>query len=290
MSSIAEIRHRIKVVSETQKITKAMYLISSSKRRKAVQMHDRNLIYFNKVRADIRFILDNLGDVRHEFFHPRSGVRTAYLVISADKGMCGGYNQNVLNLAYQHMKGRDERFIFTVGQMTREYFERKGMQPDVEFLHIIQKPMLQDARAITESLCELYEQNMMDEVYVAYTHMESAIKPTPRVMRLLPILHEDFDGVETLQPGRATLSYHPSKQAVLDALVPQYLVGQIYGALVHSFASEQCARMAAMDASTRNADEMLTKLTLEMNRARQAAITQELTEIISGAEFQATQR
>lgn len=290
MSSITEIRHRVKVVEETRKITKAMYLIASSKMRRAIDLHDKNLEYFKKVRSDIRFILDNAGNLKHPFFGRRPGMRTAYLVIAADKGMCGSYNQNVLNLAYRHMQDRDERYIFTVGQMTREFFEQRGMEPDVEFLHIIQNPRLNDARAITENLCELYEQDMLDEVFVVYTDMESSVKQTPRVLRLLPILREDFAEAEVMEPAALRLNYHPSRQAVLDALVPQYLIGQIYGSLVQAFASEQCIRMSAMDSSTRNADEMLGKLKVELNRARQAAITQELTEIISGSEFTAGQQ
>ncbi len=287
MSSIAEIRHHLKVIDDTHKITRAMYMISSSKMRKAVAQENRNLVYFNQVRSDIRYLLESVSPIDHPYFKHRSTSRAAYLVIAADKGMCGGYNANVLNLAYNHMKEHDECYLLTVGQMTREYFERLGIVSDIEFLHVIQAPNLEDARNITFQLTHLYETGQLDEVYVVYTHMDSMAKQTPRVLQMLPVVPESFSDAELFHEPSTIIDFHPSPKAVLDVLVPQYLIGLTYATLVQSYASEQCARMAAMDASNRNADEMSAKLTIELNRARQAAITQELTEIIAGADSMA---
>jgi len=284
MSAIAEIRHHTKVVEETRKITKAMHMISSSKMKRAVRMHQLDQAYFNHVRASIKFILANSSELTHPFFRHRPGERTAYLVIAADKGLCGAYNQNVLKLVDQHMKTRNETSIFTIGQMAREHFQRADIMVDVEYLHVIADPQLQDAREITMALCELYNLDQLDEVYVAFTQMHSVMRQQAQLLRLLPILKEDFEDVTPLHAPTFELAFHPSPKAVLDLLVPQYLIGLTYGMLVESFASEQCARMAAMDAATRNADEMLGKLSLSLNRARQGAITQELSEIIGGAE------
>ena len=290
MNSIAEIRHHLKVIEDTHKITRAMYMISSSKMRKAVAQENRNLVYFNQVRADLRYLLESVSPIDHPYFKHRSTNRAAYLVIAADKGLCGGYNANVLNLAYNHMKTHNECYLLTIGQMTREYFERLGIVSDIEFLHIIQSPSLEDARNITFQLTHLYEDDQLDEVYVVYTHLDSMSKQTPRVMQLLPVLPESFSDAELFHEPSNEIDFHPSPKDVLDVLVPQYLVGLTYAALVQAYASEHCARMAAMDASNRNAQEMTGKLTIELNRARQAAITQELTEIIGGADAMAHQQ
>lgn len=286
MSSIAEIRHRARVVGETRKITKAMYLISSVKMKKAVRMHDFHTQYFRRVRSDMRFILENTPHITHAYFNMRMGRRAAYLVIAGDKGLCGAYNANVMNAAWRHMheKEREGRYVFCIGQVTREFFERRGVTPDVEYLNVSQNPDLSIARAITLELCDLFEKNMLDEVYVAFTEMESIAVQTPRILRLLPILHGDFENAEILHQRTAALNYHPSARGVFDALVPQYLIGLVYNALVQSYGSEQCARMNAMDNSTRNADDMIRQLSLDLSRARQNAITQEITEIVAGAE------
>ncbi len=286
MSEIPEIRHRLRVVGDTRKITRAMYLISSAKMQKALRMHERNDLYFHRVRSDIRFILDNSPSAKeHPYFQQRASKNAAYLVIAGDKGMCGAYNDDVLKLARgvieRHREGQAS--IFTIGQTAAVYFYRLDMQPDVQYLHISQNPQLASAREITQELVDLYEKKLLDEVYVVYTHMISSTKLQPTVMRLLPILAEDFAEVEIMHKDTAELEYYPSKDVVLEKLVPQYLIGLTYSACVQAYASEHCARMTAMDASTRNADEMIGKLRLELNRARQAAITQELNEIIAGA-------
>ena len=286
MSAMPEIRHRLRVVEDTRKITRAMYLISSAKMKRAMAMHDRNEVFFHRVRSDVLHIVD-YTDAENEspFFTLREGGRAAYLIIAGDKGMCGAYNDDVLRLAERTIAQRAHKqvFLFTVGHMASAYFERKGMEPDVRYLHVSQNPQLYSARDITLEMCELYEAGQLDEVYVVYTHMESTTRIVPTVMRLLPIVREDYAHVEQLHPHPPDLIFHPSPEEVLARLVTQLLIGLTYTACVQAYASEHCARMTAMDASTRNADEMLGKLRLELNRARQAAITQELTEIIAGA-------
>lgn len=285
MSSIAEIRHHIKVVRDINKITRAMYLISSAKMKKAMRMHDQNLIYFTRVRSDIRFIMDNAQEsIRNPFFR-QHGKKAGYVVIAGDKGLCGGYNSEVLRLARRTMQdgNHEQRCLFTIGHMASEYFLRRGMNPDVNFLHIIQDPSLANARQITSTLCKLFRDKELDEVYIIYTVMEKVGQLKPTVLRLLPVLKEDFDHTPILHAPTGELTFHPSASEVLDSMVPHYLVGLVYSALAQSYASEHSARMSAMDAATRNANEMLEKLSLEMNHARQAVITQEISEIISGS-------
>ncbi len=285
MSSIAEVRHHINVVRDINKITRAMYLISSAKMKKAMRMHDQNLIYFTRVRSDIRFIMENVKSSLANSFFREHGKKTGYVVIAGDKGLCGGYNSEVLKLAKRTIQDgvHDQRRLFTIGHMASEYFSRLGMNPDVNFLHVIQDPSLENARQITSSLCKLYRDKELDEVYVIYTVLEKVGQLKPTVLRLLPVLNEDFMDAPILHAPTSPLTFLPSASEVLEAMVPHYLVGLVYSALAQSYASEHSARMTAMEAATRNADEMLGRLSLELNHARQAVITQEISEIISGS-------
>lgn len=284
MSSVAEIRHHIRVVGDIRKITKAMYLISSAKIKKAMRMHEQNLTYFLRVRSDIRFIMENMEMPIRNPYYRRHGRKTGYVVIAGDKGLCGGYNGEVLKLARKTIAdgAHEERCLLTIGHIAADYFAHLGMHPDVKFLHVIQDPKLRHARDITALLCGLFRDKELDEVSIIYTMMEKVGKLTPTVLRLLPVLQEDFADAAILHPPTATLTFHPSAAEVLDAMVPHYLTGLVYSALVQSYASEHSARMEAMDAATRNAEEMTDKLTLSLNHARQSQITQEIAEIISG--------
>ncbi|MDR0898495.1 MAG: ATP synthase F1 subunit gamma [Oscillospiraceae bacterium] len=286
MSSIPEIRRRIKAVEDTRKITRAMYLISSAKMQKALKMHERNLPYFERVQSDMKYIVENTdAELHNKYFRQTCCKRAVYLVIAADKGLCGAYNADVLKLAdHQIAQGCHEQvFVFTIGLMASLHFQRRGIDPDVHYVHIAQDPSLTACRQVALELCDMYEQDMFDEAYIIFTNMKSSRVIKPEVLRLLPVLPEDFVEVESFHESTGELEFHPSEGDVLNALVPQHLIGLVYSACVQSYASEQSARMLAMDASTRNADEMLDKLKMERNRARQAAITQELTEITSGA-------
>jgi len=282
MHNAYEIKRRIKVIQETKQITKAMYLISSSKLNKALGRYRANLLYFNKIRQTIKDILVHSHDISHPCCQPRKGGRAAYIVIAADKGLCGSYNHNVLQEAILHMENKEEKYIFVVGQVAREFFLRKNYNIDIEFLYASQNPTFFNAREIGEDIINLYNNNMMDEVYIVYTRMESNFTQYPRVMKILPIELESFKDIELDYDYSGDILYHPSPEAVFDLLIPKYVIGLIYGALVQSFASEQQARMMAMDTAIKNADEMISKLQLEYNRARQESITQELAEIMGG--------
>ena len=285
MNSVAEIRQHIRSVEDTSKITRAMYLISSSKMKKALRMHDENMRYFRQVRSDIRFIFDNTSLAMDNDYYRAHGNHAAYIVIAGDKGLCGGYNQEVCKHALTSIldSRHQQTALLTVGHMAGEYFSRLGMHPDVHYAHVIQDPSLQNARSIMQEMRTLFRTNVFDEVYVIYTMQEKLGAPQPRTLRLLPVLREDFEDAEILHKPTAPLGYYPSQREVLENIIPHYLVGLFYSALVQSYASEQYARMTAMDAATRNADEMLARLKLELNHARQSLITQEITEIISGS-------
>lgn len=284
MASIADIRHHMRVVSQTRQITRAMHMISTAKMKKGLARYEANLTYLTEVRQTIKDVLTHVEGRKQGYLRRPKGNRAAHIIIAADKGLAGGYNSGVLQLAEEHMKAYEESNIFCIGQMAREYLERRGYVIDIEFAHVIQDPTLYHARQIAETVLELYNQNMLDEVYIVYTKRISTMVQKPEVIRLLPVRVEDFDDVEASVSSQEEILYEPSVTRLMELLIPQYLIGVIYSALVQSFASEQCARMNAMDAATRNANEMMDRLGHELNRARQSQITNEIAEIIAGAD------
>ena len=284
MASTGDIKHSIRSISETEQITRAMHLISTSKMRKAISKFESNHVYFERVQSAIKDILLHSHDISHPYIGESNGGKAAYVVIAADKGLCGGYNHDVLNLALEYMQKSEERYILTVGQEARAFFDRRKYMVDVEFLHVSQNPTLFNARNITTDILELYENGIMDEVYIVYTHFISALRHEPKVLKLLPLSMSNLMEVQTETQYNAQLEYHPSPKEVFDILVPQYIIGLVYGCLVQSYASEQSARMTAMESATDNAEKMIDKLSKEYNRARQQAITTEISEIIGALE------
>lgn len=283
MRSITDIKSRIKSIGETRQITNAMELISISKLKRAQQKFERNLAYFEKLKVTIKDIVVHSKGIFHKYLSRRSGSRAAYIVISSDKGLAGGYNLNVLNLAWEHMQDKQDKYIFTIGHTATEYFRRKGISVDVEFLHVSQNPTIEDARNITFDVLQLYDKNLMDEVYIVFTDMFSTGTLKPVVYKLLPLIETDMVNTKLEIEYLNDVMYDPNPAEVLDMLIPQYIVGMLYAALIHASASEHRARMLAMETATVNADEMLAELKLDYNRARQEKITNELLEIVSAA-------
>jgi F-type H+-transporting ATPase subunit gamma len=259
-----------------------MYLISTVKLRKALNRYEKNSEYIEKIRATMKDILLHAGEIGHPFLESRQGQRTAFLVIAGDKGLAGAYNHNVLNTALKLLNETPVNFVFTIGHVATQFFNRKGHEVDIEYLHTAQDPQLYNARMIAESLADLYEQNLIDKIVVVYTHMYSTFSQQPRVLTLLPLDLESLLDVEPESQYRGEVIYEPSPEVVYKSLVEQYLVGIVYATLVQAYASEQSARMRAMDSATENAEKMIEDLNQEFRRARQAAITNEIIEIVSG--------
>ena len=208
-----------------------------------------------------------------------------YIVVTADKGLAGAYNHNVLKLAEQEMAKHKNTCLFVVGQIGRHYFSRKNVTIDAEFLYTAQNPTLYRARDIAETVTNLFERKYLDEVYVIYTKMINSMDMEPEMLKLFPLEREDFEHPLQKQ-DHDIVTFRPSPEKVMDHLVPNYMKGLIFGVLVEAFSSEQNARMTAMSGATTSASEMIKELSLQYNRARQAAITQEITEIVSGANAQ----
>ena len=290
MANTKEIQDRIKSINDTLKITNAMYMISSSKLKKSKKMLEDTEPYFYTLQSEMSRILRHLPDMEDIFFKSNDDKsveerKVGYIVITADKGLAGSYNHNVLKLAEEHMKQ-----LFVLGELGRHYFEKQGIPIEKQFHYTVQNPTLSRARNIAEEILDLYVHEQLDEVYIIYTSMVNAIQEETKISQLLPLKKSDFAMKLPLDVPREELAFKPSPMAVMDRIVPNYVVGFIYGALVESFSCEQNARMVAMEAASKSAREVLAELDILYNRARQAAITQEITEVIAGAKSQKRKR
>ena len=281
MRTISSIKQSIKAISDTTQITSAMHLISASKMQKAIQRYTANSLYFNKVRSCMKDILMHTTDNEHIFFKRRTEGKPVFVVIAADKGLCGGYNHDVLSFATEKIKQYGDYYIITIGQEARAYFEAAGIEVDIEYQHLVQEPNLFGSRNLAFELIDLYLNQDITEVSIIYTKFISSMNHQPCCMELLPIDINDFKDVKTDNTAMSVLNYHPSANKVFDTLVLQYIIGIVYGALVQSFTSENCQRMIAMENATSDAKEMIEKLKIQLNRSRQQQITRDITEIVS---------
>ncbi len=289
MASIKEIRTHIKSVEQTLKITNAMFLISSSNLQKARKQLTDVEPYFQKISTTISDILHHSPEINHKFFDKRTHIppekrKIGYIVITGDKGLAGAYNHNILKLAEQKLSQSANASLFVVGQVGRSYFMEHGMPIDGEFLYTAQNPNVGRARDMAETMLDLFQREQLDEVYVLFTRMVNSFQMEPTVHKLLPLDPDAFPQEEEITSYNRDVTYVPSVKAVMDRLVPGYVKGDLFGALVQSYCSEQNARMTAMKSSSDNARDMLQTLNLSYNRARQTAITQEITEVVGGAQ------
>lgn len=287
MPNAKEIKGRINSIKETRKITNAMYLIASNKLRKAEEELKKTRPYFNAIQKEIKRVFRVDANIENKYFYPPEGNPDlegayGYLVITADKGLAGAYNQNVLRetvrLMEKHKGFGDE--LYVVGEYGRHYFASHGIEIEKSFLYTAQNPTVRRAREICYTLLDRYEQGELVKIYIIYTDYSGSMSSEVRCTRLLPFHRARFSSEST---GEENFEFEPSLGKVLDNIVPGYVTGFIYSALVDSFCSEQNARMTAMDSANTNADEILSGLSVEYNRVRQAAITQEITEVASGA-------
>ncbi|AOT70072.1 ATP synthase F1 subunit gamma [Geosporobacter ferrireducens] len=277
-----DVKRRIKSVNSTKQITKAMELVSSAKLRRARQRVEKTRPYFNTIKETVQDIFSSTGGIKHPFVSTREIKKTCYIVITGDRGLSGGYNANVIKTAVTHMAEKQAKSVIAIGTKGRDYFRSRKYDLDGEFLQISEDPSYGDAKRISSLVLQLYENKLIDEVYLVYTQFVSTISQKPEMIKLLPLSGEKKAKQE--EKEFEYVSYEPSPEAVLDYLVPKYIESTIFGALVESSASEQGARRVAMENATDNAEEMIDDLTLLYNRARQAAITQEIAEIVGGAE------
>ena len=290
MANAREILDRMKSIKDTMKITNAMYMVSSSKLQKARRDQKNTEPYFNMIQDGLAKILDVAPDAGTEFFDERPQRkgrerRKGFLVITADKGLAGAYNHNVIKATEESAAIEAQNMLFIVGQVGRHYFEKKNIPIDINFKYTAQNPTMNRARHISKVLVELFEEEKLDEIYVVYTKMINSMTVEPVTKKLLPLKQEHLE-IRNENNYYENVDFMPDAQTVFSNIVPAYVAGFIYGALIESYCSEHNARMMAMETATDAASDMLKQLEVQYNRARQAAITQEITEIIAGAKAQ----
>ncbi len=274
-----EIKNRIRSMEATRQITKAMEMVAASKLRRAQAQVLSSRPYFEALYSTIHHIADTNTDFSSPYLQPRSGNKVLYVVIAGDRGLAGGYNSNIMKLVMSEIEGK-EATVLPIGKKAVDFFASRNVQNLSIGYAEAAGVTLGDCFTIAKRLSKLFLDGEFDEIHVAYTNFVSVLSQAPGTLRLLPLIRQ-----ETKKTGTVTsdILYEPDSVSVFNAIIPEYLGGILYGALCESRVSEQAARRTAMDSATQNADEMIGQLSLEYNRARQAAITQEITEIVAGS-------
>jgi len=276
-----DIKRRKESVQSTQQITKAMKLVATVKLQKARGKAESNKPYFNMLYETICSILAMTKNVNHRYLQETDNSKKAVIVITSNRGLAGGYNSNIVKL----ITGGDfskEDYIYAVGKKGIEGLARKGYNIHKDYSEVINSPLFSDATQITKELLTQYSMGEIGEIYIAYTNFKNTVTQEPKLVKLLPLSEDDFEEREV--DDKLLMNFEPTPEEVLDLVVPKYMSNIIFGAFLESVASENGARMQAMDSATNNAEDMIGSLSLKYNRARQSAITQELTEIIAGAD------
>ena len=283
-AGIKEIKTRINSVNSTKQVTKAMELVASSKMRKA---KDRALAarpYFGTMYDTVRDIATNTRGVRNVFLKEREVKNKCYIVVAGDRGLAGGYNSNIMKLVLSHMGDKKEK-VMPIGKKANEFFAKRGYDI-LKSAESVEKCGYEETLAFAQEAMDLYKKGEVDEVYMVYTEFVSPLTQRPKLLKVLPLAFDKEENKETKeQSAKGTrVQYLPSAEVVLGHIIPKYVSGIVYDGVIESFASEQAARRTAMSSANDNADEMLSNLELSYNRARQSAVTQEITEIVGGVE------
>lgn len=298
MLNAKEIKARIKSINDTKKITNAMYLIASTKLQKAKNSLDMTRPYFDALSSEIKHIFRNVGNVENRYFYPADGSKPpnetcGLLVITADKGLAGAYNQRVIKEAQRISSKHSATKLFVVGEYGRRFFSQHQIPIEKSFLYTAQNPTMDRSREIGALLLELFDKGKLDKIFVVYTDFINSLTSEVVSTRLLPFkrMQSATFTKDSKEMGQTEpFEFFPSIHAVVDSVVENWLSGFIYSALVDSFCSEQSARMAAMNSANQNAEKILESLVIQYNRVRQAAITQEITEVIAGVKVQKKKR
>ena len=277
--STKDIKNRIRSMESTKQITKAMEMVAASKLRQAQNRITASRPYFEILSNTISDIVATNRDFTSPYLRKREGNRALFVVIAGDRGLAGGYNSNVIKLAVSRMEGK-EATVLPIGKKAVDYFRSKGYALLAETYAEAADVDIGDCFSIAKLLSKVWLAGNFDEIHVAYTNFVSVLSQTADVRQLLPLIPVEREASES----RCVTLYEPEPEEVFASIVPEYLGGIVYGALCESRCAEQAARRTAMDSATSNAEDMIADLSLKYNRARQAAITQEITEIVAGAE------
>ena len=281
MASLRDIKSRITSTKKTSQITKAMQMVSASKLNRAETNAKSFVPYMEKMQEVVANIAKGSTDVTHPMLIKRPVKKTGYLVITSDRGLAGAYNSNVLRAVYQTITTRhsnkDEYSVIAIGRVGRDFFKKRGIPVVSEITGLADQPSFSEIKDIANNTVNMFTDELFDELYLYYNHFVSAIQFDVTEKKLLPLTDIETNSKPT------TYEFEPNQDEILEVLLPQYAESLIYGALLDGKASEHAARMTAMKNATDNAKELIDSLSLQYNRARQAAITQEITEIVGGA-------
>lgn len=276
--STKEIKNRIRSMESTKQITKAMEMVAASKLRRAQAQVLDSRPYFQILHQTITDISLSTQDFSSVYFGESGTAKVIFIVVAGDRGLAGGYNSNVLKLVQEQITGK-QADVLPIGKKAVDFFRSKGVPAFTENYSEAASVSIGDCFSIAKQLCKAFREGTYSEIHVAYTNFESMLSQSPATLKLLPL--------ERPHPEEGTrhsdILYEPSNEEVFETIIPEYLGGLLYGALCESRASEQAARRTAMDNATQNAEDMIDDLSLKFNRARQAAITQEITEIVAGS-------
>lgn len=286
MASMREIKRRKGSIQSTQQITKAMKLVSTVKLQRAKGRAESSKPYFDYMYDTVSSMLAKSGNISHPYLQAGDSPKKAIIVITSNRGLAGGYNSNITKLIKNSDIKKEDAIIYAVGRKGKDSLARYGYEIKADYSEVINEPMYKDAAEIGAAVLEAFSNNEVGEIYLAYTRFKNTVTHIPTLIKLLPVdpsmgkkEESEANSVEAL----TLMNYEPSAEEALDMIIPKYMNSLIYGALVEALASENGARMQAMDSATNNAEDMISDLSLSYNRARQSSITQELTEIVAGA-------
>lgn len=289
MASMRDIKRRKSSIQSTQQITKAMKLVSTVKLQRARQNAEKSEDYFHAMYSTVQSILGRTGSLEHRYLKPGEGGKKAVIVITSNRGLAGGYNSNVVKLITRGELKDEDLSIYAIGKKGKEALQ-KNYEIKADYSYVIEEPAYADAMAISKEVLSAFENGEISEIYLAYTGFKNTVVHVPTLVKLLPVeVSEETSGKtgeavkEAEDDNRAPMNFEPEDEEALDMIIPKYITSLIYGGMIEAVASENGARMQAMDSATSNAEDMISSLSLLYNRARQGSITQELTEIIAGA-------
>lgn len=282
MASMRDIKRRRESVQSTGQITKAMKLVSTVKLQKAKGKAENTKPYFEHMYKAVNSMLRKSGNILHPYLQSGSSEKKGIIMVTSNRGLAGGYNSNIIKMVMNSGISKEDAVIYAVGRKGKEALARRGYTIAEDYSEVMNEPVFNDAMSIGRKVLEDFAEGKIGEIYLVYTEFKNTVTHVPTWLKLLPVeisAEEEEDEADKL----TLMNYEPEAEEALDLIIPKYINSLIYGGLMQSFASENGARMQAMDSATTNAEEMISDLELKYNRARQGAITQELTEIIAGA-------
>lgn len=285
MASMRDIKRRKASIQSTGQITKAMKLVSTVKLQKSKARVENSKPYFNLMYSEVASMLKKSPNISHPYLDGGKSKKKALIMITSNRGLAGGYNSNVIKLITNGDLIKEDLYIYAIGRKGRDYLARRGYEIKADYSEVINSPLFRDAVQIGNELLNAFQNDEIGEIYLAYTVFRNTVSHIPTLVKLLPVDRNVSDKTEDESDmDKLTLmNYEPEAEEALSLIIPKYLNSIIYGALVEALASENGARMRAMDSATNNARDMISDLELQYNRARQSTITRELTEIVAGA-------